>query len=56
MIGVYSHESLEYLAEVGVFVVKDCEGCDEDEHKIEEEGRKRKELFCLPLTTLAPGR
>ena len=58
MIGVHSQESLSYVAEIVVFVVKECDYCDEDEHKIEEEGRKRKEMspwLCLPLPTLAPG-
>ena len=58
MIGVHSHESLSYVAEIGVFVIKECDYCDEDEHQIEEEGRKRKEMspwLCLPLPTLAPG-
>ena len=58
MMGVHSQESLLYVAEVEVSVVKDCDCCDEDEHKIKEEGRKSKEIstwLCLPLPTLAPG-
>ena len=45
MIGVHSQDSLSYVAEIEVFVVKECDRCDEDEHKIEEEGRGRN--FCL---------
>ena len=58
MMEVHSQESLSYVTEVKVSVVKDCDCCDEDKHKIEEEGRKRKEIspwLCLPLPTLAPG-
>ena len=47
MIGVHLHESPGYLAEIGDFVVKDCDCCDEDEHKIEGEGREEEGTFAL---------